>query len=101
MVELVDQLALVDDVREPDRGRPVDELERHPPLRMHLPDHLEHQELVEIRVEQRPDRRVDPERMIVDAGCDVRGHCATLWGCFGRDKGARERAPLEEVSGKP
>ena len=56
--------------------------------RMHLPDHLQHQELVEIRVEQRPDRGVDPERVIIDAGCDVRGHCATL----GRPTGRATRA---------
>ena len=38
------------------RRRPVDELEGHPPLPVHLPDHLEHQQLVEIGVEQRADR---------------------------------------------
>ena len=78
MIELVDQLALVDDIGEPDRRRPVDELESDLALRMHLPDHLEHQKLVEIRVEQRAHDRIDAKRVIVDAGCDIRGHYASL-----------------------
>ena len=78
MIELVDQLALVHDVREPDRGRPVDELKSNLALRMHLPDHLEHQKLVEIGVEQRPHRGIDAKRVIIDAGCDIRGHYASL-----------------------
>ena len=78
VIELVGQLALVDDIGEPDRGGPVDELEGHLALRMHLPDHLEHQKLIEIGVEQRADRRIDAERVIIDAGGDIRGHYATL-----------------------
>ena len=78
MIELVDEFPLVHDIREPDRRRPVDELERHLALRMHLPDHLEHQKLVEISVEQRPNRRIDAKRVIIDAGCDIRGHYASL-----------------------
>ncbi len=78
VIELVDQLLLVDDLGKTDGGRPVDQLKGDLPLPVHLPDHLEHQQLVEIRVQQRPDRRVDPESVIVDAGCDVRCHCATL-----------------------
>ena len=56
---------------------------------MHLPDHLEHQELVEVRVQQRPDRRVDSKRMIIDAGCDIDCHYANLRSQSGGDKGAR------------
>jgi hypothetical protein len=40
MIELVDQLALVHDVGESDRGRPVDELKSNLALRMQFPDHL-------------------------------------------------------------
>src|SRR3984957_603032 len=78
MIELVDQLALVDDIREPDRRRPVDELKSNLALRMQFPDHLEHQELVKIGVEQRSHRRIDAKRVIIDAGCDIRGHYASL-----------------------
>ena len=78
VIELVDQLALVHDIGEPHRRCSVDELESDPALRMHLPDHLEHQKLVEIRVEQRSHRRIDPKRVIIDAGCDIRGHYASL-----------------------
>ena len=89
MIELIDKFLLVDDLGQFDRGGPVEELERHMQPRMHLPDHLEHQEFVEIRVQQRPDRRVDPERVIIDAGCDIRGHCATLRSRMGGDKARR------------
>ena len=92
MIELVDQLPFVDDLGEPDRGRPVDELEGHLPLRMHLPDHLEHQQLVEVRVQQRPDRGVDPKRVVIDAGCDIRSHHANLRSRSGRRQG---RGPSE------
>ena len=78
VIELVDQLALVDDVGEPDRRRPVDELESNLVLRMQFPDHLEHQKFVEIGVEQRPHRGIDAKRVIIDAGCDIRGHYASL-----------------------
>ena len=78
VIELVGELALVHDVGESHRRRPVDELEGHLELRMHLPDHLEHQKLVEVRIEQRADRWIDTERMIIDAGCDIRGHYASL-----------------------
>src|SRR6202020_3396270 len=91
MIELVDQLALVHDVRESDRGRPVDELKSNLALRMHLPDHLEHEKLVEIGVEQRTHRGIDAKRVIIDAGCDIRSHYASLRGRRLRDKSA---APL-------
>ena len=91
MIELVDQLALVHDIGEPDRRRPIDELESDLTLRMHLPDHLEHQKLVEIRIEQRANRRIDAKRVIIDAGCDIRGHCASLRRLSLSDKSA---APL-------
>src|SRR5208282_1122404 len=89
VVELVDQLPLVDDLGEAHRGSPIDELKGHLPLRMHLPNHLEHQQLVKIRVEQSPDRGVDPKRMVIDAGCDIRGHYANLRSRLGGGKGAK------------
>ena len=88
MIELVDQLALVHDIRKPDRGGAIDELKGHLPLWMQLPDHLEHQQLIEIRVEQRANRRIDVKGVIIDAGRDIRGHCASL----------RRRAPSDKCA---
>ena len=78
MIELVDQFALLHNIREPDRRGAIDELKGHLELWMHLPDHLEHQELIEVRVEQRANRRIDAKGVIIDAGCDIRGHRASL-----------------------
>ena len=88
MVELIDQLPLVDDLGEAHGGCAIDELKGHLPLRMHLPDHLEHQQLVKIRVEQGPDRGVDRKSMVIDAGCDIRGQYANLRSRSGGGKGA-------------
>ena len=43
---------------------------------MQLPDHLQHQELIEIRIEQRPHDRIDAEGMIMDAGGKIWDHPA-------------------------
>jgi len=43
MVELGPQLALVDDLGEPDMARAVDDREGHLPIRVILPNHLQHQ----------------------------------------------------------
>src|SRR5271166_2808575 len=56
---------------------------------MHLPDHLEHQQLIKVSVEQGPDRRVDPKRMVIDSGRDIRGHLRQLTGPIGGRQGAR------------
>ena len=79
MVELGAQLLLVDDVGETDRAGAVDDGECRLHIRMNVPDHLEHEELVEIRVEQAADDRVEPEIMVVGACRDVSdGHAAIL-----------------------
>ena len=87
VIELVDQLALVDDVGEPDAGRAVDELESHPALAVQPPDHLQHQQLIEIRIEQRAHDRIDAERVIVDAGGEIGDHGSTLDGRLIAGKG--------------
>ena len=87
MIELIDQFALVDDVGEADARGPVDELESHPALAVQLPDHLQHQKLIEIRIEQRAHDRVDAERVVVNAGGEIGDHGGELRGRGGGDKG--------------
>ena len=53
----------------------VDQAELHPHVGVAAIDRLQHQELVEVGVEQRADDRVDPPGVVVDAGGDV-GHAA-------------------------
>ena len=72
MVELLAQLARIDDVGEADAGGAVLDAERDLDVPMAAKDRLRHQELVEIRVEHGPDDRVDLPGMVVDPGCDVR-----------------------------
>ena len=45
-------------------------------VRLQLPDHLQHQEFVEIRIEQRANDRIDAEGMIMDAGGEIGDHPA-------------------------
>ena len=68
MIELFAQLHLVDFFRQPHRLRAVDQRKRRVDLRIELPDHLQHQELVEIRIDQAADDRVEFPGMIMDTG---------------------------------
>ena len=88
MVELIAEFALVDDVGEPHRFRPVDQPEGRVDVGRSVPDHLQHQELVEIGIEQRPHDRVDAEAVIVDAGRDIERHVKVQWGGDRRGPGA-------------
>ncbi len=54
---------------------------------MHLPDHLEHQELVEIRVEQRPDRRDRSGTRDCRRGLRYPWPSCDLMGPFGKRQG--------------
>ena len=74
VVELVDEFTLFDDVGEAHRGCAVDELERHLAVAVQPPDHLQHQDFVEIGVEQRAHDGVDAERVVVDAGREIGDH---------------------------
>ena len=71
VVELFAQLALVHQVRQPDRGRAVDQAEGHVGVRPVAEDGLAHQQLVEIRVDQGPHDRVDLPLVVIDAGGDI------------------------------
>src|SRR5690606_30689353 len=65
MVELVAQFLLVDLVGELDGGGAVDERERGVDIAVEAPDHLKHQQLVEVGVEQAADDRVELPRVVV------------------------------------
>ena len=71
VVKLFAQLALIDEVRERYACGAVDEGEGDGRVRLVAEHRLTHQELVEIRVDQRPDDRVDLPFVIVDAGGDI------------------------------
>jgi hypothetical protein len=64
----------------------IDELERDATIRVLLPDHLQHQKLIKIRIEQRAHDRVDAERVIIDARGEIGDHGARLGGEIRADK---------------
>ena len=72
MVELLAQLACIDDVGQADAGGAVMNAERDLHVPMATKDRLRHQELVEVRIQHRPDDRIDLPGMVVDPGRDVR-----------------------------
>ena len=75
VVELGADVLLGDELGERHVGRAVDQAELDGDVAVTPEDRLQHQELVEVGVEQRPDDRVDPPVVVVDAGGDV-GHGA-------------------------
>ena len=71
MVQLLPELRLVDEFGELDLAGPVDQLEDDFHLRRVPEYELAHQELVEIRIDQRTDDRVDLPVVIMDSRSDV------------------------------
>src|SRR5262245_35744680 len=71
MIELGTKLALVDLLGKPDRSLAVDQRECGVDLGVEPPDHLQHQELVEIRVEQRAHDRIELPGVVVDPPGDI------------------------------
>ena len=65
MVELLAEFARIDEIGEAHLAGAVLDAEGDLGLAMAAKDRLRHQELVEIRVEQRPDDRVDLEAVVV------------------------------------
>ncbi len=79
VVELGAQFAFVDDVGETDVAAAVDHREGRMHARVERMNHLQHQELVEIGIEQAADDRVEPPAMVVGARRDVgHGHGGTI-----------------------
>ena len=74
MVELGAQFALVDDLGEPHMPAAVDDRKGDLLVRIEFPDHLQHQQLVEIGIEQAAHDRIEPPAVIVGSGCNV-GDC--------------------------
>src|SRR6056297_767029 len=71
MVELFAQLALVHKVGQRDIAGAVDQGKGDRRVGLVAKDRLAHQQLVEIRVDQGPDDRVDLPLVVPDAGGDV------------------------------
>ncbi|MCY1240027.1 hypothetical protein D9M72_528550 [compost metagenome] len=71
MIKLIAQFLLVDLVGKPHRLRAVDQREGRIDVRIELPDHLQHQKLVEIRVQQAAHDRVELPGMVIDTPGDI------------------------------
>ena len=71
VVQLLTQFPLVDLLRQAYRLRPVDKGEGCIDVRIELPDHLQHQELVEIGIDQAANDRVELPGVIVNPGGDI------------------------------
>ena len=74
MVELGAQLALVDDLGKANVLAAIDDRKGDALIRIKLADHLQHQKLVKIGIEQAAHDRVEPPAMIIGSGCDI-GNC--------------------------
>ena len=87
VVQLLAQLALVDQLGQAHLGRPVDERKGHARIGELAPHRLAHQQLVEVRVDERPYYGVDLPTVGPDAGGDVghgrafRERAAAVMGC--------------------
>src|SRR5580704_2264984 len=77
----------MEDVCHPHRGMAVDQRELDARLGEMLPDKLQHQQLVEVRIEQGPDHRVKLPVVVVRAFCKIDDH-------------RRESGPHEQSRGK-
>ncbi len=71
VVELVAQFLFVDLVGKAHRLRAVDQRKGRVHVRIELPDHLQHQKLVEIRIEQAADDRIELPGMVIDPSRDI------------------------------
>ena len=74
MLQLHLQFFDVDDVGHAHRGVPVEKRERHARFGEMLPDELQHQQLVEVGIEQRPDDRVEFPVVVMRAFSEVNDH---------------------------
>jgi hypothetical protein len=71
MIELLAQLAFVDEVRKGHVQRSVDQTEGDRCRGPVLENGLTHQEFVEVRVNQGPDNRINLPFVVPDPSCDV------------------------------
>ena len=71
MVQLLAQFTFVDNLGQPDRIRPVDQAERDNSVGLVAENRLAHQKFVKIRVNQRPDDRVDLPFVVPHPRCDI------------------------------
>src|ERR1700676_492209 len=74
VVQLDLELFDVDDVGHPYRGVPIEQRKLDMRLGEMLPDKLQHQQFVKVRVEQRPDYRIKFPVVVMRAFCKVDNH---------------------------
>ena len=91
VVELGAKLALVDHLGEAHMPAPVDDRKGDLLVRVKFPNHLLHQQLVEIGIEQAAHDRIEPPAVIVGSGRNVcNRHAGTL---------SRRKPPNQWLSG--
>src|SRR4051794_9247493 len=65
MIELIFQFRLIDDIGEADIARAVDQGESHGDVRVPFPDELQHEQLVNISIQQGSNDGIDVEALII------------------------------------
>src|SRR6185503_12223085 len=78
VLKLFPQLVDIHNLAKPHILRTVHQRERRTRPRKMLPDKLKHQQLVEIRIEQRSRNRIELPIMIVCASRQIDNHCAAI-----------------------
>ena len=75
MVELRPQFTFVDDLGKPDVAAAINDGKRDMLVRIEFPDHLQHEQLVEIGIEQAAHDRIEAEAVVIGSRRDIRnGH---------------------------
>jgi hypothetical protein len=75
MFQLLDYLLGCEHVRQTHRRSAIEQRERHSDFRVTFPDELQHQQLVEIRIEQGSDKRVQFPVVVVCTRREIDDHC--------------------------
>ena len=79
MIELRAQFTLVENFGEADMTAAVDDGKCDVLIRIEFPDHLQHQELVEIRIEQAAHDGIEAPAVVIGSRRDIRnGHALKL-----------------------
>ena len=98
MIQLFAQLALINQIGQTDGFGAIQQAERHLHIGPVVKHRLAHQQLVEIRVDQGPDDRVDLPFVVMHTGRDV-DHGSS--GAVGASSGRLDQRRATTRKGKP
>ena len=79
MIQLFAQLSLINNIGNPQRLGAVDQAERDIRIWLVAKHRLAHQQLVKIRVDQRPHNRIDLPFVVINTGSDIDHDAASDW----------------------